>query len=75
MGAGHIDINILVWTCTFNFRPKFERRLRSPFWPVFLARIYPYEFFDFSLKIKSRFLGFFSIKPVLGSPDHTLTKF
>ena len=75
MGAGHIAVNILVWTCTFNFRPKFQRRLPSPFWPVFLARLYPYEFFDFLLKIKAKIFGIFLIKPVLGSPDNTLTKF
>ena len=39
MGTGHIGVNILVWKCTFNFRPKFERRPPSPFWPVFLARL------------------------------------
>ena len=75
MGAGHIAINILVWTCTFNFSPKFQRRLPSPFWPVFLATLYPYEFFDFSLKIKVGIFRIFSIKDVLGSPDNTLTKF
>ena len=26
MGAGHMSVNILYWTCTFNFRPKFDRR-------------------------------------------------
>ena len=75
MGAGHIAINILVWTCTFNFGPKFERRPPSPFWPVFLARLYPSEFFDFSLKIKVKIFEIFLIKPVLGSPDNILTKF
>ena len=75
MGAGYIAINILVWTCTFNFRPKFERRPPSPFFPVFFARLYPYEFFDFLLKIKVEIFGIFSHKPVLGSPDNTLTKF
>ena len=24
MGAFHIAVNILYWTCTFNFRPKFK---------------------------------------------------
>ena len=75
MGAGHIAVNILVWMCTFNFRPKFEHRPASLFWPVFLARLYPYEFFDFSLKIKVEIFVIFSHKPVLGSPDNTLTKF
>ena len=76
MGAGHIAINILVWTCTFSFRPKFECRPPSPFWPVFFARVlYLYEFFDFSLKIKVEYFLIFSHKPVLGSPDNILTKF
>ena len=74
MGAGHIAVNILVWTCTFDIRPKFENRPALPFWPVFLARLYPYEFFDFSLKMKVEIFGIFSIKPVLGSPDHTINK-
>ena len=30
---------------------------------------------DFSLKIKIKIFGIFSHKPVLGSPDNTLTKF
>ena len=59
MGAGHIAINILVWMCTFNFRPKFQRQVPLPFWPGFLARLYPYEFFDFSLKIKVENFGIF----------------
>ena len=75
MGEGHIVVNILVWTCTFNFRPKFECWPPSPFWPVFLARLYPYEFFDFSLKIKVGIFGILSIKTVLGSPDNILNKF
>ena len=37
--------------------------------------IYPQEFLDFSLKIKVKIFGIFSHKPVLGSPDNTLTKF
>ena len=74
MRAGHIAVNIFVWTCTFNFRPKFERRPSSPFWPVFFARLYPYQFFDFSLKIKVEIFGIFSHKNLLGSPDNTLTK-
>ena len=75
MGAGHIAINILYWTCTFNFNPKFQRRLPSSFRPVFSAILYPQEFLDFSLKIKVKIFGIFSHKPVLGSLDNTLTKF
>ena len=31
IGARHIGLNVLHWTCTFNFRPKFERRPRLAF--------------------------------------------
>ena len=39
MGAGHIAVNILVWTCTFNFMPKFENQAAAPFWPVFFGKV------------------------------------
>ena len=121
---GHIGLNILYWTCTFNFRPKFERRPPSPFqqffspyykikviffWIFFqksvhsilgqnltlffnrpqvavsanVARsrrffysiLYPYEFFDFWLKIKVIFFWIFFQKSVLGRSDNTLSNF
>ena len=36
--------------------------------------IYPYDFFDFSSKIKVKIFEILCHKPVLGSPDNTLTK-
>ena len=75
MGAGHIAVNILSWMCTFNFRPKFERRSLSPFQPFFSVILYALEFLDFSMKIKVKIFGIFLHKPVLGSPDNNLTKF
>ena len=75
MGAGHIALYILYFMCTFNFRPKFQRRSPSPFRPVFSAILYPSEFLDFSLKIKVKIFGSFSHKAVLGGLDITFTKF
>ena len=57
---GHIGLNILYWTCTFNFRPKFERRLSSPFWAIVFTKPYPYESCNFWPKIEVIYGGFFS---------------
>ena len=58
-GAGHIGFNILYWTCTFNFRPKFERHSSSPFRPIFFAILYPQEILDFWPKIEVNFFWIF----------------
>ena len=62
MLAGHIVVNILYWTCTFNFRPKFERRSSLPFRPVFFGHTIALGIFGFFAENQSQnFLGFFDI--------------
>ena len=72
MGAGHISLNILYWTCTFNFRPKFEHRTPPPVLPNFSVHIAGYRILK---KMKVIFFGIVFQKSILGSPDNTLSKF
>ena len=74
-GAGHIGLKILYWTCTFNFRPKFERRSPSPFRPNFFAILYPQEIFDFWPNVEVNYFWIFFQKSVLGSPGNSLSNF
>ena len=58
MGAGHIAVNILYWTCTFNFRPKFAVAVSASFF----GHTIPLGNFGFFAENQSQdFLGFFDI--------------
>ena len=72
IGAGHIGFNILYWTCTFNFRTKFEHCPPPPFWSIFAMHVRGHAIL---LKIEAIFFEFFFQKCVLGSPDNTLSNF
>ena len=75
IGAGHFGLNILYWMCTFNFRPKFQRRSPSPFQPFFFAILQSSEIFDFWLKIEVNIFWTFFHKSILRSPDNALSNF
>ena len=56
-------VNILYRTCTFNFRPKFDRRSSSKFRKVFLAILIALGIFGFFAENQSRdFWDFFDPK-------------
>ena len=54
MGAGHIAVNILYWTCTFNFRPKFERQLAVAVSAIFFSHTIPLGIFGFFAENQSQ---------------------
>ena len=54
MGAGHIAVNILYWTCTFNFRPKFELALAVAVSASFFGHSIPLGIFGFFAENQSQ---------------------
>ena len=69
-------VNILYRTCTFNFRPIFDRRSLSPFRASFFGHTIAIGIFGFFAENQSQdFFGFFDLNRFLGSLDNTLTKF
>ena len=56
IGAFHIGFSILYWTCTFNFKTKFEHCPPPPFWSIFEVHVRGHAIL---LKIEVIFFGIF----------------
>ena len=53
MGAGHIAVNILYWTCTFNFSTKFAV-LAVAVSDIFFGHTIPLGIFGFFVENQSQ---------------------